>query len=78
MDCMHLVSHQAYILERAYNVPNKKNLPLTKFFHIGVLGNAFLSFTHGAALKSVLCRCGEYEARKLLVFFGCRRDMNLQ
>ena len=48
---MHLVSHQAYILERAYNVPNKKNLPLTKFFHIGVLGNAFLSFTHGAALK---------------------------
>ena len=51
MDCMHLVSHQAYILERAYNVPNKKILPLTKFFHIGVLGNAFLSITHGAALK---------------------------
>ena len=51
---MHLVSHQAYILERAYNVPNKKNLPLTKFFHIGVLGNAFLSFTHGAALKASL------------------------
>ena len=50
---MHLVYHQAYILERAYNVPNKKNLPLTKFFHIGVLGNAFLSFTHGAALKQV-------------------------
>ena len=51
MDCMHLVSHQAYILERAYNVPNKKNLPLTNFFLLADLGNAFLSITHGAALK---------------------------
>ena len=54
---MHLVSHQAYILERAYNVPNKKKLPLTKFFHIGVLGNAFLSITHGAALNDGVSYC---------------------
>ena len=72
---MHLVSHQAYILERAYNVPNKKILPLTKFFHIGVLGNAFLSITHGAALKCGPVSYLEYGCCIACMLMGCCLDV---